>query len=238
MTGIRSLDGLGSLRSVSALPGHDCRTELLEELPVIRRVPVLDDLALRVELEDVQPAAAKRAARSRQEAEIAAVRAGVDDACHHCFGCRPHAYDICPEVWELLAPPQQMRRELVGSELIVVLAKVRGVELAEDLHVTGRPGLGPVALHQLHARVVHLGEYAPAATRFEKSHLLVGGWNGVADSVVQHSTDAAANYLRYWVGEEAGKIFCRVDAPDVDAANAVHSEAHGLVGYEMHAEWA
>lgn len=36
-------------------------------------------------------------------------------------------------------------------------------------------------------------------------------------------------YLRYWVDEPAGKIFCLVDAPDAEAANRVHREAHGLV---------
>ena len=36
-------------------------------------------------------------------------------------------------------------------------------------------------------------------------------------------------YLRYWVDETQGKIFCLVDAPDEDAANRVHREAHGLV---------
>jgi len=37
------------------------------------------------------------------------------------------------------------------------------------------------------------------------------------------------NYLHYWVDEEAGKIFCLVDAPDAEAANTVHRQAHGLV---------
>ena len=37
------------------------------------------------------------------------------------------------------------------------------------------------------------------------------------------------SYLRYWVDESAGKIFCLVDAPSSDAANTVHREAHGLV---------
>ena len=36
-------------------------------------------------------------------------------------------------------------------------------------------------------------------------------------------------YLRYWVDEGQGKIFCLVDAPNEDAANRVHREAHGLV---------
>ncbi|MFN2526992.1 MAG: DUF4242 domain-containing protein [Actinomycetota bacterium] len=36
-------------------------------------------------------------------------------------------------------------------------------------------------------------------------------------------------YLRYWVDEKAGKVFCLVDAPNADAAIAVHREAHGLL---------
>jgi hypothetical protein len=36
-------------------------------------------------------------------------------------------------------------------------------------------------------------------------------------------------YLRYWVDEKAGRIFCLVEAPDAEAANTVHREAHGLV---------
>ena len=45
--------------------------------------------------------------------------------------------------------------------------------------------------------------------------------------------DYGVNYLRYWVDEEAGKIFCLVDAPDPEAANTVHREAHGLVADEI-----
>jgi len=41
------------------------------------------------------------------------------------------------------------------------------------------------------------------------------------------------NYLRYWVDEPNGKIFCLVDAPDADAAADVHREAHGLVADEI-----
>jgi hypothetical protein len=36
-------------------------------------------------------------------------------------------------------------------------------------------------------------------------------------------------YLRYWVDEKAGKVFCLVDAPSAEAAITVHQEAHGLV---------
>jgi hypothetical protein len=37
------------------------------------------------------------------------------------------------------------------------------------------------------------------------------------------------NYLKYWVDESEGKIFCLVEAPDAEAAACVHREAHGLV---------
>jgi hypothetical protein len=36
-------------------------------------------------------------------------------------------------------------------------------------------------------------------------------------------------YLRYWVDEAEGTVFCLVDAPSAEAARAVHQEAHGLV---------
>lgn len=41
-------------------------------------------------------------------------------------------------------------------------------------------------------------------------------------------------YLRYWVDETAGKIFCLVEADNADDANTVHREAHGLVADEIY----
>ena len=41
-------------------------------------------------------------------------------------------------------------------------------------------------------------------------------------------------YINYWVDETAGKVFCLVEAPDVDAAHTVHREAHGLVADEIY----
>ena len=40
-------------------------------------------------------------------------------------------------------------------------------------------------------------------------------------------------YLRYWVNESQGKVFCLVEARDSDTASAVHCEAHGLVADEV-----
>jgi len=36
-------------------------------------------------------------------------------------------------------------------------------------------------------------------------------------------------YHKYWFDEGQGKVFCLVEAPSEEAANAVHREAHGLV---------
>ena len=37
------------------------------------------------------------------------------------------------------------------------------------------------------------------------------------------------NYLRYWYDEATGKVFCLVEAPNPEAAETVHREAHGLM---------
>jgi hypothetical protein len=39
-------------------------------------------------------------------------------------------------------------------------------------------------------------------------------------------------YLQYWYNEDAGKVYCLVEAPS-EAAEAVHREAHGLVADEI-----
>ena len=41
-------------------------------------------------------------------------------------------------------------------------------------------------------------------------------------------------YLRYWVDETAGKVFCLVDAPDKETATRVHREAHGLEAHTLY----
>jgi hypothetical protein len=70
-------------------------------------------------------------------------------------------------------------------------------------------------------------------------HNISGGVS--ADAVAgAHASDLAiqeahgVKYLKYWVDEQAGKIFCLVDAPDAEAANTVHREAHGLVADEVY----
>jgi hypothetical protein len=69
-------------------------------------------------------------------------------------------------------------------------------------------------------------------------HTIDGGV-GVADVAKAHMADLQTQakydvrYLRYWVNEGAGKVFCLVEAPSADAATTVHREAHGLVADEV-----
>ena len=40
-------------------------------------------------------------------------------------------------------------------------------------------------------------------------------------------------YLQYWYNEKTGQVFCLVEAPNKEAAIAVHREAHGLLADEI-----
>lgn len=53
----------------------------------------------------------------------------------------------------------------------------------------------------------------------------------LADLQAQGKYDV--RYLRYWVDEKEGKVFCLVEAPSADAACTVHREAHGLVAQDV-----
>jgi hypothetical protein len=51
------------------------------------------------------------------------------------------------------------------------------------------------------------------------------------DLAVQETYDV--KYLEYWFNEETGRVYCLVDAPDAEAAHAVHREAHGLIADDI-----
>ena len=70
------------------------------------------------------------------------------------------------------------------------------------------------------------------------AHTIDGGVS--ADDVAKaHLADLQAQgqhdvrYLRYWVDEQQGKVFCLVEAPSAEAAATVHKEAHGLLADEI-----
>ena len=68
-------------------------------------------------------------------------------------------------------------------------------------------------------------------------HNLPGVTAGAAAEA--HSLDlktqggSGVEYLRYWVDEREGKVFCLVTAPNAEAAESVHREAHGLVADQI-----
>jgi Protein of unknown function (DUF4242) len=70
---------------------------------------------------------------------------------------------------------------------------------------------------------VHTIDGGVSAADVEKAHL--------ADLAEQGKHDV--RYLRYWVDEPQGKVFCLVEAPTAEAAETVHKEAHGLVADEI-----
>ena len=64
------------------------------------------------------------------------------------------------------------------------------------------------------------GLTAEAVAGAHKADLEVQGKHGV-------------NYLNYWFNEAEGAVFCLVDAPNKEAAVAVHREAHGLLADDI-----
>ena len=69
---------------------------------------------------------------------------------------------------------------------------------------------------------------------FMDHHQIAGGVS-MDDVAKAHLADLQAQdgydvrYLRYWVDEGNGQVFCLVEAPTADAASDVHRQAHGLV---------
>jgi Protein of unknown function (DUF4242) len=74
---------------------------------------------------------------------------------------------------------------------------------------------------------------------FMDVHTIEGGVSET-DVAGAHAADLATqgefgvSYLKYWVDDVAGRIFCLVDAPDAETANTVHRKAHGLVADEIY----
>jgi hypothetical protein len=54
----------------------------------------------------------------------------------------------------------------------------------------------------------------------------------VADLEIQRGY--GVRYLRYWVDERGGKLFCLVEAPSGEAAASVHHQAHGQVADKIY----
>lgn len=74
---------------------------------------------------------------------------------------------------------------------------------------------------------------------FMDIHSIEGGVSA-AEVAGAHQADLATQdryqvrFLRYWVDESAGKVFCLVEADSADDATAVHREAHGQIASEIY----
>ena len=51
---------------------------------------------------------------------------------------------------------------------------------------------------------------------------------------LKHQGKHGVKFLKYWTDESSGTVFCLVDAPNPQASNRVHKEAHGLLADEVH----
>jgi len=49
------------------------------------------------------------------------------------------------------------------------------------------------------------------------------------DADMETQARYGVEYVKYWFNESRGKVFCLCQAPNAEAANTVHAEAHGLV---------
>jgi hypothetical protein len=73
---------------------------------------------------------------------------------------------------------------------------------------------------------------------FMDTHHAVDGLNAEAVAGA-HAADLATqekygvDYKQYWFNEKTGDVYCLVEAPDAEAAAAVHKEAHGLLADEI-----
>jgi hypothetical protein len=54
----------------------------------------------------------------------------------------------------------------------------------------------------------------------------------VADLAIQGGH--GVRYLRYWVDEQDGKVFCLLEAPSGEAAASVYRQTHGLVADKIY----
>jgi class 3 adenylate cyclase len=50
---------------------------------------------------------------------------------------------------------------------------------------------------------------------------------------MQHQNQHGVEYVKYWLNRKQGKVYCLCTAPNAEAADVVHREAHGLVAQRI-----
>jgi hypothetical protein len=56
---------------------------------------------------------------------------------------------------------------------------------------------------------------------------------GAHKADLETQTKYGVDYQRFWFDVNTGKVFCLVEAPSKEKAEAVHREAHGMVADEI-----
>jgi class 3 adenylate cyclase len=93
------------------------------------------------------------------------------------------------------------------------------------------------ARRRRHSLGLHVQSRRIALPIFIDRHDLQG--TSAADVARIHLSDLevqdkyGVKYLTYWFDEKRGTAFCLIDAPDKDAAERVHREAHGHVAHQI-----
>ena len=119
-----------------------------------------------------------------------------------------------------------------GTPLTALLGDLATAPFVDRMH------LPPLTAGPVEALVAQTRSTVDAGALYRRTggNYTMNGPFGVARA---HAADLqtqeayGVKYLRYWVNEAEGKIFCLVDAPNTDAANTVHREAYGLVADEI-----
>lgn len=112
-----------------------------------------------------------------------------------------------------------MKNTLIPFLLLLAAACGKQPEVTTKTETTGATDPAPGPKKKLYLDVHNVGPgkvTAQAVADAHKKDLATQGKYGV-------------DYKAYFLDEKAGKIYCVVEAPNADAALAVHKEAHGLM---------
>jgi hypothetical protein len=116
---------------------------------------------------------------------------------------------------------------------VYCLAEAPSAEAARTVHKEAH-GLLPSTIMEVSADNADWVP-APGMRLFMDVHHLGPGKVTAKDVAAAHKQDQAVEskhdvrYLNYWLDAASGTIMCLVQAPNAEAAIAVHREAHGLI---------
>ncbi|HXK17754.1 MAG TPA: DUF4242 domain-containing protein, partial [Polyangiaceae bacterium] len=117
---------------------------------------------------------------------------------------------------------------------IYCLVEAPNAQTVNDVHREAH-GLLANQIMQVTASEASWAATAPGKKRYLDVHHFGAGKVTAQAVAGAHQKDLAAQakhdvtYLNYWFDAETGTVMCLTEAPNADAALAVHKEAHGLM---------